>query len=37
MLFVGTAIYAFYEPMQVAGTEPAIFAKDGTMFTQYGL
>jgi len=29
MLFVGTAIYAFYEPMRAAGTEPAIFAEDG--------
>ena len=24
MLFVGTAIYAFYEPMRAAGTEPAL-------------
>ena len=29
MLFVGTAIYTFYEPMRAVGTEPAIFAEDG--------
>jgi len=29
MLFVGTALYAYYEPMRAAGTEPAIFAEDG--------
>ena len=29
MLFVGTALYAYYEPMRMAGTEPAIFAEDG--------
>jgi len=29
MLFVGTALYAYYEPMRAAGTEPAIFHEDG--------
>jgi SSS family solute:Na+ symporter len=29
MLFVGTALYAYYEPMRMAGTEPAIFSEDG--------
>ena len=27
MLFVGTALYAYYEPMRMAGTEPAIFCR----------
>ncbi|MBT7406775.1 MAG: sodium/solute symporter [Opitutae bacterium] len=28
MLFVGTALFAYYEPMRMAGTEPAIFNED---------
>lgn len=29
MLFVGAALYAYYEPMRAGGTEPAIFLEDG--------
>ncbi len=28
MLFVGAALFAYYEPMRLAGTEPSIFTKD---------
>ena len=28
MLFVGAGLFAFYEPMRVAGSEPAIFKED---------
>ncbi len=28
MLLVGAALFAYYEPMRVAGTEPAIFSED---------
>lgn len=28
MLFVGAALFAYYEPMRMSGTEPQIFAKD---------
>jgi len=28
MLFVGTALFAFYEPMRASGTEPGIFTED---------
>lgn len=28
MLLVGTALFAYYEPMRTAGTEPSIFTKD---------
>ena len=28
MLFVGAGLFAFYEPMRVAGSEPAIFNED---------
>jgi len=28
MLFVGAGLFAYYEPMRLAGTEPSIFTKD---------
>lgn len=28
MLFVGAALFAYYEPMRLTGTEPSIFTKD---------
>lgn len=28
MLFVGVGLFAYYEPMRLAGTEPSIFTKD---------
>ena len=28
MLFVGAALFAYYEPMRTAGTEPSIFTED---------
>jgi SSS family transporter len=28
MLVIGTALFAYYEPMRAAGTEPAIFSQD---------
>ena len=28
MLLVGAALFAYYEPMRIAGTEPEIFTSD---------
>ena len=36
MLFVGTALFAYYEPMRGASTEPAIF-EETIMYTRCGL
>jgi len=32
MLFVGTALFAYYEPMRTAGTEPAIFEESNYVY-----
>jgi SSS family solute:Na+ symporter len=32
MLFVGTALFAYYEPMRAAGTEPAIFEESNYVY-----
>ena len=36
MLLVGAALFAYYEPMRLAGTEPAIFSEDTNAVFQYG-
>ena len=37
MLFVGAALFAYYEPMRTAGTEPSIFTEDTNSVFPYGL